>query len=111
MPKREESQKRIGEIVGFYYLIFGNRCHSGMSQANARNEACDAVTLRYGISRGRLLNMLSERKYLPSVNEFTFRDKALSLIDILNTANQELDSSKARNEKLISLLKECLNER
>lgn len=109
MSKGARAREKDGDIITFYYLIFGNRVRKGMSQAEARKEACDAVTLRYGISKGRMLNIISERKSSRSANTLSFQQNALALIDDLITANKELDAVKEKNERLIGLLKECLN--
>lgn len=111
MSKRAKALEREGEIISFFYLIFGNRIHSGMNQDDARNEAYDAVSLRYGIGKGRLLNIISARKNSHSVNELSFRENARNLITELVIANKGMDEVKARNEKLISLLKECINDK
>ena len=100
--------ERNGEIVNFFYLIFGHRVHGGMAPDEARKEAYDAVTLRYGISKGRLQNIISERNCSRKVNRSAFRENALSLIDALSNANEELDTAKGRNEKLIQLLKDAI---
>ena len=110
MNEYVNSTDRNSEIVAFYYIIFGNRIHHGMSPADARQEACDAVTLRYGISRGRMLNIISERKYSRRVNDSLLKQKCLSLIQELNTVNEGLGSLMGRNDKLISLLKECVED-
>ena len=108
MDNHGRGTDRNGEIVNFFYLIFGHRVHSGMAPAEARNEAYDAVTLRYGIGKGRLQNIISERNCSRKVNGSAFRENVLSLIGILDDANEELTATMERNEKLISLLKDAL---
>lgn len=98
------------EMLAFYYAIFSNRVRQGMNSANARKEACDAVELRYNISKGRLLNIISEQNYSRSVNIRTFREKTLALIDELRCANSEMDEARRKNDQLIALLKECADE-
>lgn len=81
-----------------------------MSPDDARREAYDAVTLRYEISRGRLLNIISEQKISQKVNTSGIQHKAIALIKELQAFNKGLDETKARNEKLMSLLQECLED-
>ena len=68
------------EAVTFFYMIFSHRIREGMNPSDARNESYDAVTLRYGISRGRLLNIISQHKKSQSVNPSRLRQKAIDLI-------------------------------
>lgn len=82
-----------------------------MNPDEARKFAYDAVTLRYGIGKGRLLNIISKEKGSRNVNNSAFRQNAIALIDVLTTANGELESARAKNEELISLLKECVDEK
>jgi hypothetical protein len=110
MEKNARDTERNGEITTFFYLIFGNRLRQGLSQADARSEACEAVTLRYGISRGRMLNILSEYKGSRQVNLPELQKKALDLLDELRVANEEIEAMKGRNEKLISYLEECVQQ-
>jgi len=98
------------EMLAFYYAIFSNRIRRGLNAANARKEACDAVELRYNISKGRLLNIISEQNYSQSVNIGLFRDRVLTLIVDLKCANNEMDDAKEKNNKLIALLKECIED-
>ena len=98
------------EMLMFYYAIFSHKIREGMSHADARKWACDAVSLRYNISKGRLLNIISEQNYSLSVNVIAFRERTQSLIDELTTANNEIKEALAKNEKLISLLGECLED-
>lgn len=109
MSSYTKRQGRETEIVMFFYTIFGNRVHSGMIPDDARKEAYDAVALRYGISKGRLLNIISEQKTSRIVNNRAFVQNARLLIAELVTANEEIDSVKDRNSKLIKLLEECIN--
>ncbi len=111
MNESAKSKERNCEIVTFYYVIFGNRVHSGMNPIDARKEASDAVTLRYGISKGRLLNIISSQKCSQNENSSAFKQNALALISELDAANEGLDALKERNTKLKSLLKECLNDK
>ena len=96
------------EAVTFFYKIFSHRIREGMNPNDARNESYEAVTLRYGISKGRLLNIISQRNNSQSVN--LFRQKAVDLIKELQIANGGMQDSIQRNEKLISLLKECVED-
>lgn len=103
--------KRIGrnsEIVTFFYSIFGHRIHNGVEQGQARKEAYDAVSLRYGISRGRLLNIISDQNNSQKVNMSAFRENVLALMDDVNSANEEINAVLSRNDRLLSLLKDCL---
>ena len=104
------ADERNGEIVSFFYTIFGHRIRCGMNPDEARKEAYDAVTLRYDISRGRFLNIVSEQKNSRIVNDNALRQKAIALIDALQIMNDGLEESKKKNERLISLLKECLED-
>ena len=107
--------KRIGrnsEIVTFFYAIFGHRIHHGVEQGQARKEAYDAVSLRYGISRGRLLNIISDQNNSQKVNMAAFRENVISLIADVEASNEEmsatLGAAMERNAKLLELLKDCL---
>lgn len=107
--------KRIGrnsEIVTFFYSIFGHRIHQGVEQGQARKEAYDAVSLRYGISRGRLLNIISDQNNSQKVNITAFRENIISLIADVEASNEEVTSTLAstidKNERLLALLKDCL---
>ena len=75
----------------------------------ARKEAYDAVSLRYGIGKGRLLNIISEQNNSQRVNRTAFRENVLMLIDDLTSANDELAALLGRNDALITLLKDCLD--
>ena len=99
------------EIITFFYKLFGNRVHEGMPPDAARKEAYDAVALRYGIAKGRLLNIISRQKSSQKVNEAEFRENALTLIRNLEIVNSGLEESRIKNEQLISYLKECVNEK
>lgn len=98
------------EIITFFYKLFGNRVHNGMSPDAARKEAYDAVALRYGIAKGRLLNIISRQKNSQKVNPSEFRENAITLIRELETVNRGLEESRLKNEQLISLLKECVED-
>lgn len=111
MSYKSKNTERETEIVSFYYLIFGNRIHSGMEQDDARQEAYDAVSLRYGIGKGRLLNIISACKNYRQVKTLAFRHNAMALISDLEIASKQLDAQKRRTDKLISLLKECIDDR
>ena len=108
MENPSKGKERNGEIITFFYAIFGHRIHNGVNADLARKEAYDAVTLRYGIGKGRLLNIISEQNNSQKVNVAAFRENVLTLIDDLRNANDEIDAVKSRNETLISLLKDCL---
>jgi len=108
--------KRIGrnsEIVTFFYAIFGHRIHQGVEQGQARKEAYDAVSLRYGVSRGRLLNIISDQNNSQKVNMTAFRENIITLIADVEAANEEitstLNSTLENNGKLLALLKDCLD--
>lgn len=103
-----KGEERNKEIVTFFYLIFGHRIHQGVDQDLARKEAYDAVSLRYGIGRGRLLNIISAHNCSQKVNMTAFRENIHTLIDDITSVNRELERSYDRNERLISLLKDCL---
>lgn len=109
MRDSSKGEERNSEIVLFFYLIFGRRIHNGMSPEDARREAYDAVTLRYGIGKGRLLNIISSNNCYQKVNEPAFRANARALIGELSLMNEGLDEKKEKNNKLISLLEECIN--
>ena len=96
------------EIVTFFYSIFGHRVRQGVEAGQARKEAYDAVSLRYGISRGRLLNIITEQNNSQNVNVSAFRENVLTLIENVNSANEEIRITLSRNEELLSLLKDCL---
>lgn len=110
MEGKYKSSDRNGEIVTFFYMIFSHRVRSGMNPDVARSEAYDAVALRYAIGSGRLLNIISEQKTSRKVNLFTLQKNAKALINELRTVNEEMDETKVRNEKLMSLLQECLED-
>ena len=108
MDTTQKGKERNGEIVTFFYAIFGHRIHQGMEPDNARKEAYDAVSLRYGIGKGRLLNIISEQNNSQRVNRTAFRENVLALIGDLMSANEELSALRDRNDTLISLLKDCI---
>lgn len=108
MENSYKGADRNSEIVTFFYMLFGHRVHGGMDPDSARKEAYDAVTLRYGIGKGRLQNIISEQNCSRKVNHAAFRENVISLIDDLAAVNTELESTRERNEKLISLLKDIL---
>ena len=110
MRKEVKINDRNKEIVTFFYMVFGHKIHCGLGQDEARKEAYDAVTLRYGISKGTLFNIISAIKSSRKVNESAFRENIRTLISDLSSVNEELDSTKDRNERLISLLKDILED-
>ena len=109
METSPKGKERNGEIVTFFYAIFGHRVHQGIEPDLARKEAYDAVSLRYGIGKGRLLNIISEQNNSQRVNRTAFRENVLMLIDDLTSANDELAALLGRNDALITLLKDCLD--
>lgn len=108
MRKPVKINERNKEIVTFFYMVFGHRIHSGVEQDEAKKQAYDAVSLRYGISKGTLFNIISAVKSSRNVNNSAFRENIISLIGDLSAVNEELDATKSRNERLISLLNDCL---
>ena len=110
MKDKNKSRERNEEIVAFFYKIFSYKIREGMSPDEARKESYDAVYLRYGIQKGRLLNIISERKCSFHVNNSALRHNALSLIAELRNVNKELDHSKDKNNQLIALLEACLED-
>ena len=108
METSPKGKERNCEIVTFFYAIFGHRVHQGIEPDLARKEAYDAVSLRYGIGKGRLLNIISEQNNSQRVNRTAFRENVIALIQDLASANDELSSLRERNETLISLLKDCI---
>lgn len=108
MENTPKGRERYGEIVTFFYAIFGHRVHHGTEPDLARKEAYDAVSLRYGIGKGRLLNIISEQNNSQRVNRTAFRENVLALIRDLGAANEELAALRERNETLISLLRDCM---
>ena len=103
---------RNSEIVTFFYAIFGHRIHQGVEQGQARKEAYDAVSLRYGISKGRLLNIISDQNNSQKVNMVAFRESITSLIADVEASNDEITETMLatidKNSKLLALLKDCL---
>ena len=110
MKDSSKAQERNADIVTFFYTIFSQRIRGGTSPDEARKLAYDAVTLRYGISKGRLLNIISGQKGLQKVNTSSLRQNAIALINELKVVNDGLDIAKAKNEQLIGLLKECIKD-
>ena len=108
MRKPVKINERNKEIVTFFYMVFGHRIHSGEEQDEARKQAYDAVTLRYGISKGTLFNIISAIKSSRKVNESAFRENIRTLISDLSAVNEELEHTRGRNDRLIALLKDCL---
>lgn len=108
METTAKGKERNNEIVTFFYLIFGHRIHQGIGPDLARKEAYDAVSLRYGIGKGRLLNIISEQNNSRKVNMAAFRQNIHELIADISSVNTELDSVRSRNDRLIQLLKDCL---
>jgi hypothetical protein len=110
MRKPVKINERNKEVVTFFYMVFGHRIHLGMKQDEARKEAYDAVSLRYGISRGTLINIISAVRNSRKVNESAFRQNILSLMSDLEAVNAEMAAITDRNNALMSLLKECLED-
>lgn len=110
MDNNAKSRERKGEIVSFFYTIFSRRVREGMNPQDARQEAYNAVELRYEIAKGRLHNIISEVKNKQKVNIPNLQRKAEELIRELKTVNEGLEETKARNEKLMGLLQECLDD-
>ena len=108
MDTTQKGKERNGEIVTFFYAIFGHRVHQGIEPDLARKEAYDAVSLRYGIGKGRLLNILSEQNNSQRVNRTAFLENVLALISDLSSANEQLSMIRERNDTLISLLTDCI---
>lgn len=105
-----KNAEKAGEIINFFYAIFGHRVREGMNPEKARLSAYDAVNLRYGISRGRLLNIISEQKVSHNVNLSTLQHNALTLISELQIVNSGLEKTVNKNKRLIELLKECVED-
>jgi len=105
-----QSDERKKEIISFYYAIFRHRIKDGLASDTARKEAYDAVSLRYEISKGRLLNIISEQKCSHSDNQKTLRQNTYTLINDLRSANSELSSLIDKNDKLIALLEEYVED-
>jgi len=114
MRKQVSVNERNKEVVTFFYMIFGHRIHQGMDQDEARKQAYDAVSLRYGITKGTLTNIISAVKNSRNVNYSAFRGNVIALIDDLRAVNEQLERQKhdmiIRNERLISILQECLED-
>lgn len=110
MDNNCKSNDRNSEIVAFFYTIFGHRIHSGLEPDEARKEAYDAVTLRFGIGKGRLLNIISASRDSRGENKMLLRQNAMQLIQELRIANSGLDAAKEKNQRLIDLLEECLDD-
>ena len=110
MENNQKSENRKGEIIAFFYAIFSHRIQIGMNPEDARHQAYEAVELRYEIGKGRLLNIISERKRSQKVNISSLQSRAVALISELGIVNDALEETKARNEKLIGLLQECLDD-
>ncbi len=108
METNQKGSERNREIVTFFYLVFGHGVHQGTDPDAARKDAYDAVSLRYGIGKGRLLNIISEQNNSQRVNRAAFRENVLALIRDLDAANAEIEALRGRNDALISLLKDCL---
>lgn len=110
MDGTERTVDRNSEIVTFFYTIFGHRIREGVNPEEARKQAYDAVALRYEISRGRLLNIISQHRNSQKVNISSLRNNAIALINDLQAVNEGLDNTISKNQRLISLLQECLND-
>ena len=108
MGKEVKCNDRNKEVVWFFYAIFSNRIRSGVNQEDARREAYDAVSLRYGIERKTTLNIISALKCSQNINRVSFEEKARALIRELDVVNEELEAERSRNDRLIGLLKECM---
>lgn len=109
MSNSEKTRQRNDEIVFYYYLIFGNRVHSGLPSSEAKKEAADAVALRYNISPGRLRNIISQQRIARTPNTSSFIVNAHALMDDLAVMNNELEAIRSRNDRLIALLEECID--
>ena len=111
MAAYTKGRERNREIVHFFYTLFGHWIREGQPPGDAKNNACDAVSLRYGISKGRLLNIISAQKCCPDKETAAFRCDAISLMGDLSAANAELERQIGRNKLLMELLEEYLNEK
>lgn len=110
MTENSKWLDRDNEMLSFFYLIYRNRVHSGLPPKDAKKDAYDAVYLRYGVGTRRLRNIMSMRKSFHDVNRFAFTASALAMISDLKDANKELAVSMDKNNKLISLLEECVQD-
>lgn len=106
MAGKEKMSERKREIISFFYIVFGQKVHKGTPPDEARKETYDAVTLRYGIGRERLLNIISMYRGPLDGDSAAFRANAMNLISDLHTMNDGLEEAKGRNNKLITLLEE-----
>jgi len=110
MKKTARPPERNDEIVTFFYMIMSHRIREGMNPDQARRAAYDAVALRYEISDRYLLNIISKQRDSRRAKTEDLRRNALDLIVHLQAANCGLEEAKAKNERLISLLKECVED-
>lgn len=103
-------ENRDNGAVELYYAIYRSRMRSGHSHEEARDEAFDAVELRYSISAKTLRNIIYQTPSKLDSNKKLFYEDTDTLIEILEETIKDKITSISRDEMLLEVLKESIND-
>lgn len=95
--------------VELYFSILRVRKAEGMSHKEAKDEAYDAVELRYNISPKRLQNIIYDNHDTLTCNRNMFLGENRRLIETLKEANADMQTFIDRNNELLKVLEEACN--
>lgn len=109
-----ETEIRNRHAFRLFDIVLSVERNNGKSLDEARTSAYDAVELRYGISTKTLQNYMTKERTSGHFERAVFEQENIELIDLLQTANQqivskiqELQDMLSRNNRLLELLKEA----
>lgn len=106
MPRdTHETSQRHREAVEMFYAILRNGTRRGLSAAEARHEAYDAVELRYFITRKTLQNIMSHSADIIKGKNVSFHEDNGVLVRYLQQSNEQMLRTVERNTLLIDTLK------
>lgn len=95
--------------VELYFSVLRIRKAGGMSHKEAKEEAYDAVELRYNISPKRLQNIIYDNHDTLTCNRNMFLNENEKLIETLREANAEMQGFIDRNNELLKVLEDVCN--
>lgn len=107
MGYKSDDRHRNDEIVSMYFSVVKSSLSKGKSMREAKNDAYDAITLRFYVSEKTARMLISERiredyaKY-----NGTFYTQNEAMIEMLEDSNRQMKKEIERNNTLIKLLKE-----
>lgn len=108
-----ETEIRNRHAFRLFDVVLSVERKNGKPIEEARANAYDAVELRYGISTKTLQNYMTKERTSGHFEKAVFEQENRELIELLQTANQQLVSRiqemqdmLSRNERLLELLKE-----